>query len=150
LRTSSTPSAGAGAVVGVAEAGGEAVLVAVAAGDAERVAGVLHARAGHRPLVHGLAERHVGEGGRAHVADAREAGHERAPRVLHAEDRAVAGVVAHRGVVVARVAELAADDVDVARRRSPGSSVASPRSMTRAPAGTLTRAAGPAAVMRSP
>jgi hypothetical protein len=56
---------GAGAVVVLADVGAEAVVVAVPAGDPERVRGGLDAGAGHHALVDRLLERDVGERRRA-------------------------------------------------------------------------------------
>ena len=95
------------------EAGLEAVLVAVAAGDADRVPGVLHARALHESIIDRFAQRHVVEVRRADVADRRESGHQRLLGVGDAEDRAERIKVAHGRVVAGRIAERAADDVRV-------------------------------------
>jgi hypothetical protein len=58
-------------------------------------------------------QRDVVEARPAQHADGREPRHERLPRVRHAEDGAVSGVVAHEGVVALGIGERAADDVDV-------------------------------------
>ena len=92
------------AVVGVHQPGATAVLVAVAAGDAERVRGDLHARPRHASAVHRGAQREVVEVRRPEHADRREARLQRLRGVHGGEDRREAVEVAHRRVVAGRVA----------------------------------------------
>ena len=90
-----------------------AVLVAVTAGNAERVTSVLHARPDDHSFADHFAQRHVVEVRRAHVADRREAAEQRLLCVGDSDDRAHGVVVVDGRRRRLRVIELAPDDVRV-------------------------------------
>ena len=63
----------------------KSILVTMASGDADRVAGRFHARTDRPAFVDRFAQSHVVEAARsAHVADAREPGHQSVARMQHA------------------------------------------------------------------
>lgn len=74
-------------------------VVAVAAGDPEAVADRHHPGPHDPAALHRAPDRHVGERGRADVADRREAGLDRAARVLRRAQRALAVALGHPAVL---------------------------------------------------
>ena len=109
---------------------GEAGAVAVAAARAEGVDGDQHARAGDDAVGDGVAQPDVDVVARAHVAHGGEAGDQRPARVLGGAD-GVSGMVRRRSSISSWCQSSADSPVRcVWASMSPGSRVASPRSMT--------------------
>jgi hypothetical protein len=96
------------------DAGTKSVLIAVTAGDANRVTGRLHARSDDPAFIDGFAQSHVGEISlRADVADAGEAGQQSVARMQHAENCPERVIVAHDGRVAFGIAQDATHQVRV-------------------------------------
>ena len=97
----------------VNETGTIIVFVAVPAGDAERVAGGLDARAGDVAAINRLAEPDILKAGGADHSHRGKPGHQGAARVLGAEGHAEAGVVIDRRLERARILNLTANEMHV-------------------------------------